>query len=66
MEVEGRQVALKFEAKASQRMAERLLGDHGTAVLFESWLGLAAVLERGLARPGGPEATVAEGNEVPT
>ena len=64
MEARGPQVTIEFEAGAAERIAGRLLDEHGTSVTFEGWLGLAAVLERVLAPTVGPDA-VANPDQLP-
>ena len=55
MEARGPHVTIEFESGTVERIAGRLLDEHGTSVAFEGWLGLAAVLERVLAPAVGPD-----------
>jgi hypothetical protein len=66
MDPKGPRVTIEFETTATtDRIAGRLLDDHGASVPFDGWLGLAAGLERILAPTREPQPPTADNPRKP-
>jgi hypothetical protein len=65
MNPKGPRVTIEFETNNTDRIAGRLLDDHGVSVSFDGWLGLASGLERILARPRESRTAAADSPEEP-
>ena len=60
MNAKGPRVTIEFETNTTERIAGRLLDEHGGSIRFNGWLGLASGLEQILAPAREPQPTTAD------